>query len=79
MLAHLFRRRPPRSWAGARSALEAGEAQFSVDLEGETFSQAPQKYHARSLASIRAKYAAVGDKSVLDPILEATGCRQLLA
>jgi len=66
-------------WSVANAAaIEAGEESFSVKLAGETFSQAPQKYHARSLAAIRAKYAAVADKSALDPILEDTGCRQFL-
>ncbi len=66
-------------WSVANAAaIEAGEDSFSVELAGEAFSQAPQKYHVRSLAAIRAKYAAVADKSAVDPILEETGCRQFL-
>ena len=34
----------------------------------------PQKYHARSLGMLRAKYADVADKAALDPVLEAAGC-----
>jgi glutathione S-transferase len=63
----------PWSDANAR-AIAAGEETFSVDLVGETYTQKPQKYHAKSLAALRARYAAVDDKTVLDPILESTGC-----
>jgi hypothetical protein len=45
-----------------------------VELEGRPFRQAPQKYHARSLAPLRARYRAVPDRSSLDPILAAAGC-----
>ena len=66
-------------WSVANAAaIEAGQDNFEVELAGETFSQAPQKYHARSLAAIRAKYVAVKDKAMLDPILDATNCRQFL-
>ncbi len=63
----------PWSLANA-SALAAGESEFSVTLEGRPFQQQTQKYHARSLAALRARYAAVTDRSRLDPILERTGC-----
>jgi hypothetical protein len=36
--------------------------------------QQPQKYHARSIAMPPAGYAAVPDKTALDPILKAVGC-----
>ena len=68
----------PWSSANAR-ALAAGLENFTVELLGEPFSQATQKYHARSLAAIRTKYHCIEDRSQLDPILEATGCRQALA
>jgi glutathione S-transferase len=68
----------PWSDANAR-ALAAGEASFRVALAGGAFAQQPQKYHARSLAALRARYAAVPDRSRLDPILERTGCRRWLA
>ena len=62
-------------WSVANAeALQGGEESFSVELAGKTYSQPPQKYHAKSLAVLRDKYASVGDKSALDPILEATGC-----
>ncbi|MGH0030422.1 MAG: glutathione S-transferase family protein [Myxococcota bacterium] len=63
----------PWSDANAR-ALEAGEEEFSVELAGRTWTQKPQKYHARSLAAIRKRYAGVADKTALDPVLEAAGC-----
>jgi glutathione S-transferase len=68
----------PWSAANAR-ALAAGEREFTVDLAGRSFRQEPQKYHARSLAALRARYAAVADKGTLDPILERAGCRRWLA
>jgi glutathione S-transferase len=61
-------------WSRANAAaIEAGEETFSVDLADGPFSQAPQKYHARSLAEIRRKYAAA-KSSELDAILEEVGC-----
>ncbi len=62
-------------WTVANAAaMGAGSDEFSVELKGQTFTQIPQKYHAKSLQVIRAKYAAVADKSALDPVLEAAGC-----
>jgi glutathione S-transferase len=67
-------------WSTANAtALAAGETSFTVDLEGQPFTQDVQKYHARSLGVLRARYRAVADKSALDPILERTGCRRWLA
>lgn len=67
----------PWSTANAR-ALAAGERRFSLELRGAPFSQETQKYHAKSLGVLRARYAAVDDKRSLDRILEQTGCRQWL-
>jgi len=67
----------PWSTANAK-ALAAGEKQFTVALRGKPFTQETQKYHAKSLAALRARYAAVADKSTLDPILEESGCWQWL-
>ena len=36
--------------------------------------QKPQKYHARSLAMLRGKYAEVTNKAALDAVLDAAGC-----
>lgn len=58
-------------------ALKAGKESFSVELEGQTFSQTPQKYHARSLAALRANYGAAKNPE-LDKVLEQTGCLSFL-
>jgi glutathione S-transferase len=63
----------PWTCANAR-ALAEGKDEFSVTLEGEAWTQKPQKYHARSLGMLRAKYADVADKSSLDMVLAAAGC-----
>jgi len=67
-------------WTAANAAaLAAGEPRFSVELQGKTFSQDTQKYHARSLGALKARYQAVADKSALDPILSDAGCLTVLA
>jgi glutathione S-transferase len=55
-------------------ALAEGKEEFSVSLGDEVWSQKPQKYHARSLGMLRARYAGIADKTALDPVLEAVGC-----
>lgn len=67
-------------WSTANAAaVEKGDAEFAVTLEGKPFSQQTQKYHARSLAEIRRKYAAAKDAPGLDDVLTATGCKRWLA
>jgi len=62
-------------WTIANAAAIAdGREEFSVELAGRTWTQKPQKYHARSLAALREKYRAVAGNRALDAILEATGC-----
>ena len=62
-------------WSCANEkALAEGREEFSVTLAGQSWTQKPQKYHARSLGMLRAKYAEVADKAALDPVLEAAGC-----
>jgi glutathione S-transferase len=68
----------PWSDANAR-ALAAGESSFSVELGGRAFAQGAQKYHAKSLGVLRRRYAAVGDRTTLDPALERTGCLRWLS
>jgi len=68
----------PWSVANAR-ALAAGASEVALDLGGKPFRQEPQKYHAKSLAALRRRYAAIEDRSALDPILESAGCRATLA
>ncbi len=62
-------------WSDANAkAIAGGEEEFSVELDGRTWTQKPQKYHARSLAAIRKRYAELSDVSALDPILDEAGC-----
>jgi glutathione S-transferase len=62
-------------WTVANAAaIAASRDEFTIELAGKTWTQKPQKYHARSLAALRGKYAAVTDRSALDPLLERTGC-----
>jgi glutathione S-transferase len=68
----------PWSAANAR-ALAAGAAEFDVELSGRPFRQQTQKYHARSLAALRQRYAAAPDRAALDAALEGTGCLRFLA
>jgi glutathione S-transferase len=56
--------------------LAEGKEEFSIRLGDEPWTQKPQKYHARSLAMLRAKYAEMADKAALDPVLAAAGCLQ---
>ena len=56
------------------TALKQGQEEFSVTLGDKVWTQKPQKYHARSLGMLRAKYAEVADKSALDMVLAAAGC-----
>jgi glutathione S-transferase len=55
-------------------ALADAKEEFSVTLGDKIWTQKPQKYHARSLGMLRARYAAAPDKAALDPVLEAAGC-----
>lgn len=56
------------------AALREAKEEFSVTLGDKVWTQKPQKYHARSLGMLRAKYAEVPDKSALDMVLAAAGC-----
>ena len=66
-------------WTAANEkALAEAREEFSVTLGDKIWIQKPQKYHARSLGMLRAKYAEVADKAALDPVLEAAGCLAVL-
>jgi len=56
------------------AAIAAGQEEFTVELDGQTWTQKPQKYHVKSLRALREKYAAIADKTALDAVLEACGC-----
>ena len=55
-------------------ALAEGAEEFSVRLGDHAWTQKPQKYHARALSMLRAKYAGMTSKGDLDMILAAVGC-----
>lgn len=67
----------PWSDANAR-ALAAGQATFSVHIDGVDFTQEPQKYHARSLAEIRRKYALLREDARLNLVLSDVGAQRWL-
>ena len=56
------------------AAVTSGAKEFSVMLGGASFTQETQKYHAKSLVTLRTKYAAITDRTTLDPILTAAHC-----
>ena len=67
-------------WSVANAgAIANGQDEFSVDLASGTWTQKPQKYHARSLAALRRKYGELSDRAQIDAVLESTGCLQWLA
>ena len=62
-------------WSAANAAaIGHGHKSFTMSLGGAEWTQEPQKYHARSLAEIRRKFAAAKAATGLDPLLAATGC-----
>ncbi len=62
-------------WTVANAeAVAAARDELTVELDGHTWAQKPQKYHAKSLRALREKYAAASDESGLDPVLERAGC-----
>jgi glutathione S-transferase len=69
----------PWSEANAR-AIAGGHEEFTVELAGGTWTQKPQKYHARSLAALRRRFAALDGATPerLDPVLKRTGCLRWL-
>jgi glutathione S-transferase len=62
----------PWSHANAK-AIADGAEEFSVELAGRTWTQKPQKYHAKSLKALRDKYAAAAS-APLDRALADVGC-----
>ena len=66
-------------WSAANAeAIASGAEEFSVELDGKAWTQKPQKYHARSLAALKQKYAALEDRATIDAALEKTGCLEVL-
>ncbi len=62
----------PWSVANANAIASASES-FDVTLDGRLWTQKPQKYHARSLASLREKYATAANPAI-DAVLDRAGC-----
>lgn len=59
-------------------ALQEGAEEYTLQLRTGEWTQKPQKYHARALKALRARYQGVAQKAALDPVLEATGCLEPL-
>ncbi len=61
-------------WSVANAAaIDSGAEEFTVELAGKKWTQKPQKYHAKSLAALRARYGAAKE-AALDALLAKTGC-----
>ena len=75
--------RPFLIWSAANAAaLASGAEEFTVDLDGRSWTQTvggPQKYHAKSLREIRRKYGEQSSNPELRRILETAGCLEMLA
>ncbi len=67
----------PWTLANEKALADSAE-EFTVELASGAWTQKPQKYHARSIKALRARYEATADKTDLDPILEQTGCLKVL-
>ena len=76
VLSYVGRYFAPWTLANAK-ALAAGAESYAVDLPGGVYVQGPQKYHARSLAALKARYAAFAGDAELNAVLNQTGCGQL--
>lgn len=66
-------------WSTANAdALQNAQPSFTVNLDGQAFTQETQKYHARSLAALRKKFTQAARDERLISLLNATGCLQWL-
>lgn len=63
----------PWSRANAAAISNAPDEEFSVLLQGFVWVQKPQKYHAKSLETLRRKHDQVKDRARLDAILARVG------
>jgi glutathione S-transferase len=63
----------PWSKANALAIMKSADDEFSVMLQGFEWKQKPQKYHAKSLETLRRKYDAVKSDAELGAILSSTG------
>jgi len=61
-------------WTQANAAaISHGDDEFSVQLNGHTWTQKPQKYHAKSFQALREKYVALGNHPELNELLQKIG------
>ena len=60
-------------------AVAAGSETLTVELQGRTWTQKPQKYHAKTLNVLRDKYQALPDRDAVDPMLRETQCSPLFS
>ncbi|MEM1402264.1 MAG: glutathione S-transferase family protein [Pseudomonadota bacterium] len=68
------------SWSVAnQAAILRGAEEFTVELAGQDWTQKPQKYHAKSLESLRDKYETISSKTALDEVLGSVGCLEAMA
>lgn len=67
-------------WSQANAAaIDRGDKSFTTTLAGSEWTQEPQKYHARSLAEIRRKFALAKGAPGLEKLLSESGCLAPLA
>ena len=67
-------------WTNANAtALQQQAESFSVDLAGRAYVQPPQKYHAKSLAVLKARYREAPERAAIDRVLAGTQCIEGLA
>jgi hypothetical protein len=59
------------------AAIKRGDEELSVELRGKTWTQKPQKYHAKSLGALRDKYRTLANTEAVDAVLEESGCAAL--
>ncbi|NQZ46779.1 MAG: glutathione S-transferase C-terminal domain-containing protein [Erythrobacter sp.] len=79
LLAEMGRVYVPFLLANARAS-EAGEKTFRIEVDGMPYEQGTFKYQLKCLADLRARYVALpGDaRQRVDPILDASACREFL-
>ena len=62
-------------WTQANAeAIAQGKEELSVQLNGQNWTQKPQKYHAKSYQVLRKKYAALNSHQATNELLQKTGC-----
>ena len=66
-------------WSNANAqAIAQNSDSFSVTLRSGEWEQKPQKYHAKSLQSLKSKYQAIGENPELVEVMTETGCHEYL-